>query len=274
MTTDYSRTVTTQAELAQAIADGVTFVDIRSERGVWLMVRACGSSTVRACGSSTVRAYGSSTVTAYGSSTVTAYSSSTVTACDSSTVTACDSSTVTAKSRVAVHLHTGCATVAGGVVIDHTQEPADPAAWCAYHDVTVTEDWVDCPDCTTGKITALRASGDYCDTCGGRGDSVKVRIATLYKAVDDAWTTDRGADYTPGTLPICPDWRDDNDCGGGLHFSPSPAESLAYHPDATRFLAVGVAVATLRPILGSTPKAKAPAVVRACVQVDIDGQAL
>ena len=262
MTTDCIRTVTTQAELDQAITDGVTYIDIRSKQGIWLRVRAHGSSTVRA--------YDSSTVTACDSSTVTAYDSSTVRAYDSSTVTAYDSSTVTAKSRVAVHLHTGRATIAGGVLIDHTQEPADPAAWCAYHDVAVADDWVDCTVCTDGKVVTL-ASDDYCDTCGGRGGVVKVSVATLYKAVNDRWTTDRGFDYSPGALPTCPDWQDNNTCGGGLHFSPTPAAALAYHREATRFVAVGVAVETLRPILANPPKAKAPVVVRACVEVDING---
>lgn len=60
-------------------------------------------------------------------------------------------------------------------------------------------------------------------------------------------------------------------CGNGLHFSPSPTQALAYDLDATRFLAVGVDIATLRPLDGGTAKCKAPAVVRACVEVDIDG---
>ena len=213
--------VTTQAELDAAIARGAAFVDVKSPAGVWLEVRAYGSSTVTAC----------------DSSTVTACDSSTVRACDSSTVRAYDSSTVTATSRVAVHLHTGRATLSGGVVIDHTAEPSDPAAWCAWHDVPVVDG-----------------------------------IATLHKAVDGQWTTDRGTDYAPGALPACDDWRDDNKCGSGLHFSPLPIHALIYHPTATRFVAVGVLVDELRPILGSTPKAKAPRVVVACREVDIDGR--
>lgn len=55
-----TKTVTTQAELDAAIAEGVDFIDIGSPAGVWLTVHSCGSSAVRACGSSTVTAYGSS----------------------------------------------------------------------------------------------------------------------------------------------------------------------------------------------------------------------
>ncbi|MGO4984651.1 DUF7666 domain-containing protein [Collinsella sp. Sow4_E3] len=292
--------VTTQAELDAAIERGEPIIDIRSERGVWLDVRAydsstvtaCGSSTVRAydsstvtaCGSSTVRAYDSSTVTSYdsstvtsygsstvraydsstvracGSSTVRAYDSSTVRACGSSTVTACgsstvraydsstvraygsstvrayDSSTVTARPGVAVHLHSRRATVTGGVLIDHTNEPTNPAEWCAYHGIKVTDG-----------------------------------IATVYKAVGDDWCSPHGTSYAPGSTPEAPDWEDSNNCGGGLHFSPTPVEATAYHPEATRWLAVGVSVADLRPILGGTPKCKAPRVATPCRPVTIDG---
>ncbi len=135
-----------------------------------------------------------------------------------------------------MHLHSGRARVAGGVLVDHAQEPRSAAAWCEYHGVATADG-----------------------------------IATLYKAVDDAWTTALGTSYAPGTMPAADDWRDDAECGGVLHFSPSPIEALSYHPEATRFLAVGVAIETLRPIPGDTPKAKAPRVVVACREVDIDG---
>jgi hypothetical protein len=294
---DFERIVRTQTELDQAVADKVEFIGIRSEAGVWLTVTACdsstvraygsstvtacdsstvtaygsstvtacdsstvtacdsstvrayGSSTVTACGSSTVTAYGSSTVTAYGSSTVTAcgsstvraYGSSTVTACDSSTVRACDSSTVRAGSHTAVHLHSGRARIDGGVVIDHlTINEKDPLTWCGYYGVQVVDG-----------------------------------VATVYKAVDDEWTTCRGTDYSPGSTPRAPVWSDNNACGGGLHFGPTPGHALAYHREATRFVAVGVALADLRPIVnGGTAKCKAPRVVRACVAVDEAGREL
>ena len=117
---------------------------------------------------------------------------------------------------------------------------SQPADWCAYHGVTVD----------------------------GQG------IATLYKAVNDQWTTDRGFDYSPGSTPVAPDWCDSNECGGGLHFCPWPWQSRDYLSDATRYVAVGVQVSDLRPIAGGTPKAKAPRVVVACREVTIDGEAV
>ncbi len=272
-----TRIVRTQAELDKAIADKVDWVEIRSEAGVWIEVTAYDSSTVTACGSSTVRAYGSSTVTAYdsstvraydsstvraySSSTVTAYDSSTVRACGSSTVTACgsstvracgsstvtaydsstvtayDSSTVRAYGSVAVHLHSATVKLKGGVVLDHTKnDQFDAKQWCEYHGVTV-----------------------------------KRGIATVYKAINDKWTTDQGFNYSPGSKPSCEDWVDRDSCGGGLHFGPTPVHAQFYFTEATKFVAVGVKLTELRPITGGTAKCKAPRVVRACVEVDIDG---
>jgi hypothetical protein len=250
-----TKIVTTQKELDAALKAGVDWIEIRSERGVWLEVTASGSSTVTAYGSSTVTAYGSSTVTAYGSSTVTAYDSSTVTAYDSSTVTAYgsstvtaygsstvtayDSSTVTASSHTAVHLHSGSVSLHGGVVIDHTKiDLEDAAAWAEYHGVDITDG-----------------------------------VATVYKAVDDKYTTNRGFDYSPGATPSAPDWKAHRYCGNGLHFGPTPAHALAYHPEATKFMEAKVALKDLIPINNSgTAKCKAPSVMEPLIEVDIHGR--
>ena len=84
--------------------------------------------------------------------------------------------------------------------------------------------------------------------------------------------TDYGFDYSPGSKLGAPDWRDDNECGGGLHFGPTPRHAREYNLTANRYVEVGVQVADLRPILGGTAKAKARRVVRACREVDIDGR--
>ena len=137
---------------------------------------------------------------------------------------------------VSVHLHSASATVEGGHVIDISAlDLEDPATWCAYHCVKVTDG-----------------------------------IATVYKAVGDNWSTDRGTDYSPGSTPEAPDWQPTKACGGGLHFSPSPVQSRGHYPTATRYLECGVLLADLVP-LGSD-KCKAPRVVRACVEVDINGK--
>jgi hypothetical protein len=96
-------------------------------------------------------------------------------------------------------------------------------------------------------------------------------LATVYKAVDDRYTTPRGFDYSPGATPEAPDWKATDDCGNGLHFGPTPIHALAYHDEATRFMAAQVALTDLVPITGSTAKCKAPRVVAPLVEVTIDG---
>ncbi|MEU4590076.1 DUF7666 domain-containing protein [Micromonospora aurantiaca (nom. illeg.)] len=245
-------TVTDQQQLDAALADAsTTCVHVESERGVWLRVssgsatvEASGSATVEASGSATVRASGSATVEASGSATVEASGSATVEASGSATVRAYDSatvqaygttsvhahhySTVTAGSHTAVHLHSGQATVTGGVLIDVTQlDLTNPAAWCDHHGITVTD----------GKAVLYKALGD--DLTAGQ----EYGKPTVYRV---------------GDTVTCDDWSDTNDCGGGLHFSPTPHMASQYHYRATRWLAVEVDVATLRPITdGGTPKAKA-----------------
>ena len=178
----------------------------------------------------------SSRVVARGSSSVVAWDSSRVVAWGSSRVMAWDSSSVEAGSHVAVMLHSGAAKIAGGVIIDHTVvRDFDAAQWCAYHGVKVVDG-----------------------------------IATVYKAVDYKWTTSRGTSYAPGSLPEAADWRGDRECGGGLHFSPTPSEARECHLDATRFVAVGVRLDEMQPIPGGTAKCKARRVVVACREVTID----
>ena len=238
--------VTTQADLDKAIADGIIDLIIDAVDGAWLTindsssVEARGSSSVVARDSSSVEARGSSRVVAWDSSSVVAWGSSRVVARGSSSVEARGSSRVEAGQWVAVHLWSQRVTLTGdGHLIDMTTvDLADPATWCSYHGVTVTDG-----------------------------------IVTLYKAVDNKWTTGRGADYSPGSMPEAPDWRADDQCGGGLHFGPTPRHARDYQPRASRFVEVGVRLDEMRPIAsdGTVAKCKARRVVVACREVTIDG---
>jgi hypothetical protein len=272
-----SITVTTQAELDAALAAGESTVYIESTAGVWLTVRARGSSHVEAWGSSHVEARGSSHVVAWdsshvvargsshvvawGSSHVVARGSSHVVAGDSSHVVAGDSSHVEARDSshvvagdsshvvawgsshvearkyVAVHLHSQRVELEGGVVIDMTAvDRSDPSTWCELQGVAVVDG-----------------------------------VASLYKALDEELTAGHQYHptvYAPGTTVECLDWRDDGECGGGLHFGPTTASSSAYRRDAKRWVRVEVPVSELRPINDSgTPKCKAP---RARVVEEVD----
>ena len=170
-----------------------------------------------------------------GSSSVVARDSSSVVAWDSSRVVAWGSSRVDAAKYVAVHLHSQRVTLTGdGHLIDLTElDFTDPATWCEFHGVTVEDG-----------------------------------IAYLYKAVNKDWTTGRGVDYSPGSMPEAPDWQPTNACGNGLHFCDHPQRSLQYLGGSmfdAKYLKVGV---RLDEMVCLGDKVKAKRVVVACVEVD------
>ena len=195
-------------------------------------VRAYDSTTVEASGSATVRASGSATVQASGSATVQAYGSATVRAYDSATVRAYDSTTVEAGSYVAVHLFSQKVTLSGGVLIDMTAlDRYDPTMWCDL-------------------------AGVHVDSEG---------LAHLYKAVDIelyAGHSHVKTQYPIGGDPECDIWRDNHDCGFGLHVYPTAWLAKDHYREATRFLEVTVPVADLRPIYPTKAKARTVHVLR------------
>lgn len=203
-------------------------------------VRAYNSAEVTASGSAKVHAYDSSSVTATGSATVYASGLGTVRAYDSATVHASGSSTVHAGSHVAIHRRTARATVHGGTIIDRTNlDLNNPQMWADYTGAHVQD----------GEVV-------------------------LYKAVDDTLTA--GHAWTPTTYSIgqtvtCEDWRDDNDCGGGLHASPHPHQALSYYSNAERMVRVAAPLDSIRPI--GTDKAKAP-MFRVLDEVTLTGRPL
>jgi hypothetical protein len=190
-------------------------------------VRASGSASVTASGSASVTAWGSASVTASGSASVTASGSASVTAWGSASVTASGSASVTASKYVSVHLHSARVKVRGGVLIDMTEL-----------DLTDLDIWL-----------------DY------TGTQVVDGRAVLYKAVDadlNAGHCYRLTTYTVGQTMVCLDWRDDNDCGGGFHLSPTAAQATDYYDGAKRWLRCTAALADIRPIgeIGETAKCK------------------
>ena len=206
-------------------------------------VRAYGSASVTAYGSATVTAHGSATVTAHGSATVTAHGSATVTATGSATVTAYGSSSVTASTCVAVHLHSARVTHTGGVIIDCTTiDETDPATWGDYHGATVEDGIVTLYKCLPQDLTSGRAWGK-----------------------DTVWPT--SGDIT------CDDFEPTDECGHGLHVSPSPSHAWAHLESEVRprFLEVTASLDDIVPITGGTAKCK----VKSCTvvrEVDVMGR--
>jgi hypothetical protein len=181
---------------------------------------------------------GSAQVRATGSAQVTAYDSAQVRATGSAQVTAYGSAQVTATKYVAITVHGDKIKVIGGVRVD---------------------------------IPAIETATQWCEFYGV---GIKRGVAELYKAVRDDYLSAHGCSYAPGTKPEAEDWDGgEKECGGGLHFSPRPFMALAYDGSATKFVACGVKVSEIAVHKNADypDKVKAPRVVRACVEVDIDG---
>ena len=216
--------VTTQAELDAAVKahpdelitiTGDGWFTVRSGHFAYdsAYVEAYGSASVRASGSASVRAYDSASVMAYDSASVEAYGSASVEAYDSAYVRAYDSASVTASRMVAIHNHNpdnkyGTVKITGGVIID-----VRPAA--------NLDDWF---------------ADNLLEPVAG--------VVTLYKAVDDAFKSGYGFAYTPGSVPVAPDWDGGvAECGGGLHFCAAPwIAKSQFNLAATRFVACPINV--------------------------------
>jgi hypothetical protein len=79
--------------------------------------------------------------------------------------------------------------------------------------------------------------------CAYYGVPLNNGIAVLYKAVDEKFESYHGTSYRPGSEPRAPDWDGgDQECGGGLHFSPRPTFALPAPTDDMRFVACPVRV--------------------------------
>jgi hypothetical protein len=116
--------------------------------------------------------------------------------------------------------------------------------------------------------------------CEYHGVAVENGIATLFKAVDDSWRGPHGStvSYEPGSTPEAPDWDGGKqECGGGLHFSPSPMHAAAFWPfdrrNNVRFVACPVRVDQLAIHPGGMQpdKVKAPRVCNPVFEVDVHG---
>ena len=225
--------VRTQAELDRALRD------YPNE-----LIACVGNGTFDAYDSATVHASGSATVRAYDSATVHAYGSATVTASGSATVHAYGSATVTASKWVGVIRAADCrATVTGGHLLQ-LPSISTAAEWCEFHGIEVTD----------GVAVLFKAVGD--DWCSANMTPAGKRIS-----------------YKPGSKPKAPDWDGGKaECGGGLHFSPSPHQALGFNTEATRFVGCPVRVdeIVIHPDGMYPDKVKAPR-CGPCFEVDLDG---
>jgi hypothetical protein len=112
--------------------------------------------------------------------------------------------------------------------------------------------------------------------CEHYGVEVTDGHAVLFKALDAEFRANyNGFQYLPGATQKASDWdpNPERECGGGLHFSPSPRHAQRFHPRATRFAGVRVKIATLliHPDGESPDKCRGPETLE-CFEVDIRGK--
>ncbi len=214
------------------------YVDVYTQEDMERVLRDGDRPELRGSGEFVVR--DSATVHAWDSATVHAWDSATVHAGGSATVHAGGSATVHAGKFVATQKMSRLANVTGGHIIEI--EPAtSPGDWAEIHLAAPHEDGV----------------------------------LVLYKAVSDDYRSGYDFEYKPGSMPVAPDWDGgDAECGGGLHFCASPMEAMAYHSEATRFMACPVALDDLAvvPNPAYPNKIKARGCCAPIWEVDINGK--
>jgi hypothetical protein len=95
----------------------------------------------------------------------------------------------------------------------------------------------------------------------------------LYKALGvDFRGSYNGFLYQPGTIVEAPDWDPTIECGGGLHFSPTPRMANHFYYEAQKFVACKVKISEIlvHPMGHSPEKVKAPRVYE-IFEVDVMG---
>jgi len=210
--------------------------DMHIKAGFGVVVK---TGRFEAYGSSHVEARESSHVVAGGSSHVEAWESSHVEAWENVFIRLFSALKIEASASVVIMLHGKAKTITGGKKIK-AAKPATAIAWCKFHGVTVD-----------------------------------AGVAVLYKAVNADYKSPHGMSYAPKTRPKAEDWDDGKaECGGGLHFSPTPGHALSFHSSAKRFIACGVKVSEIvvHPDGNYPEKIKAPRVSGACYEVDRYGK--
>jgi hypothetical protein len=214
-----------------------------------------GDARAWAWGLAVVHATQRTAVTAWGSASVFASDASSVEALETTVVTAGRSTTVRAYGATIVRAHEGAQLQAGaGVAVPR------------YGGGTVVSD---------AAITDAARPANAEEWCGYYGIPVTDGVAVLYKAVDEDFQSYHGASYVPGSEPSAPDWDGgEQECGGGLHFSPRPTFALAAPMDDVRFVACPVRVADIAYHRNAVyrDKVKARGVCAPVYEVREDGQ--
>ena len=273
--------ISTQAELDVALAKDGGWLDLQAgfrlsvTKGNWRIrvaadfrasVVARGNSSVVAWGNSSVEAWGNSSIEARGNSSVVAWENSSVVARGNSSVVAWENSSVVARENSSV--------VARGNVFVRLFSALKIKA--SAHVVIMRHGKSRSPE--GGRVLEANRPSTPTDWCDHYGVAVENGIATLYKAVDEDFSTDRarsvGISYAPGQAPVAPDWDGgERECGGGLHASPHPKMALEFNA-GKHFIACPVRLEDIavHPDGNYPQKVKFKGCAAPCYEVDRDGK--
>jgi hypothetical protein len=233
-------------------------------------VAARENSSVEAWGNSSVEAWGNSSVAARENSSVVAWENSSVVARENSSVEAWENSSVVAWENSSVVARGNSSVEAWGNVFVRLFSALKVRA--SAHVVIMKH----------GKAKSVRggvrvdamkikSAADWCELYGAK---VVRGVVTLFKALDEDFTSLHGARYAPGDKPEATDWDGgEAECGGGLHFSPSPGAAKRFHYTAKKFAACPVKLTDIvvHPNGRYPEKVKAPRVCKPCYEVDEHG---
>jgi hypothetical protein len=236
------RVQATARDRARITAAGDSLVDAGGEAFVTatsLAIVAAGDRcSVRALSNSRAHLSGEARAWAWGTAVVRALDSASVSAWGSASVFATGTGSVEAREQAMVVAGGSTAVRAFGMAMVRARAKARVEAAAT---VAVTRHGAGMSVATTGVIDAVLRFQTPEEWCAYYGVDVRDGVATLYKAVEDDFTTWHGGSYQPGTEPVAHDWDGgEQECGGGLHLSPLPTLALPHPDDVMRFVACPV----------------------------------
>ena len=240
----FGRVQVSARDRTRLTAAGETLVDATDEAFVtatsFAIVAASDRCWVRALSNARVHVSAQARAWAWGTSVVRAFDSATVSAWGSASVLATGAASVEARENAIVVAGGSTAVRAFGMAMVRARAQARVEA---AETVAVTRHGPGMTVSTTGVTDAVRFTTPE-EWCAYYGVEVQDGVATLYKAVEDDFSTYHGGTYRPGTEPVAADWDGgEQECGGGLHLSPLPTLALPHPDDEMRFVACPVRLA-------------------------------
>ena len=204
-----------------------------------------GNATATLRENATATLWENATATLWENATATLRGNATATLWGNATARAFGSGTIEAGRNAVVLDHDSQSQITGGRILEMAR-PKTPAEWCEHYGVEVVNG------------NAILFKSLYEDFTSGHFTPAGQRVS-----------------YAPGSTPEAPDWDGgENECGGGLHFSPHPVMADDFGAEEKHAACpVPLAEIVVHPDGSMPQKVKARRVVEpGCWEVDIDGK--